>query len=88
MVGTRRALLRVSVAVAGLIGSALPAQETTTYKYDALGRLVTSVRSGGPNNGVTMGTCFDRAGNRARYDVATSMPAACPTPTPTPAPSP
>ena len=59
-------------------------QETTTYSYDGLGRLKGSTISGGTNSGRTTGTCFDAAGNRTRYDVATSAPGACPTPTPTP----
>ncbi|WP_363130087.1 hypothetical protein [Sphingomonas sp.] len=66
------------------MGSAAAAQETTTYTYDALGRLTGSSISGGPNSSRVTGTCFDAAGNRTRYDVATTVPAACPTPTPTP----
>lgn len=76
-------LLSSAVAVA-LMGGAALGQETTTYSYDALGRLTGSSISGGPNNTRTTGTCFDAAGNRTRYDVATSTPGACPTPTPTP----
>ncbi len=67
------------------------AQEITTYSYDELGRLVASTRSGGPNNGVAMGTCFDAAGNRTVYAVNTGGSASCagstPTPTPTPTPT-
>lgn len=70
-----------------LVGSAF-AQETTTYSYDAQGRLTGSTIAGGPNNSRQTGTCFDRAGNRTRYDVATSTPAVCPTPTPTYTPPP
>lgn len=79
-----------SVAVGTLMGSAALAQqaETTTYSYDALGRLTGSSISGGPNDSRKTGTCFDAAGNRTRYDMATSTPSACPTPTPTPTPSP
>lgn len=62
--------------------------ETTNYSYDALGRLSGSTITGGPNNSRQTGTCFDRAGNRMRYDVATSTPGVCPTPSPTPSPSP
>ena len=62
------------------------ASETKTYSYDALGRLTASTIAGGPNDTRQIGTCFDRAGNRMRYDVATAAPAACPTPTPTPSP--
>jgi YD repeat-containing protein len=69
---------------AGIAG----ASETKTYSYDALGRLTGSSIAGGPNNTRQTATCFDRAGNRLRYDVATSAPATCPTPTPTPSPSP
>ena len=86
-----RARTTFSLAVlstAMLFGAASIASETTTYSYDTLGRLVTATRSGGPSSGVTMKTCFDRAGNRMRQDVATSTPVACPTPTPTPTPSP
>ena len=58
--------------------------ETVNYSYDALGRLTGSTTTGGPNDTRRTGTCFDPAGNRVRYDVATSAPSACPTPTPTP----
>jgi len=73
-----------SVAAVTLAGGGAVGQETTTYNYDALGRLSGSSISGGPNNTRKTGTCFDPAGNRTRYDVATSAPGACPTPTPTP----
>jgi YD repeat-containing protein len=56
--------------------------ETVNYSYDELGRLTGSNTTGGPNNTRTTGICFDKAGNRMRYDVATSAPATCPTPTP------
>ncbi|MEG3145388.1 hypothetical protein U1839_12070 [Sphingomonas sp. RT2P30] len=71
-----------------LLAGMAAASETKTYSYDALGRLTGSVTSGGPNDTRQIGTCFDRAGNRMRYDVATGAPAACPTPTPTPTPTP
>ena len=70
--------------LAGMAG----ASETKTYTYDVLGRLTSSSIAGGPNDTRQTGTCFDRAGNRLRYDVATAAPAACPTPSPTPTPSP
>lgn len=56
--------------------------ETVNYTYDELGRLTVSNTTGGPNNTRTTGTCFDKAGNRMRYDVATATPTPCPTPTP------
>lgn len=56
--------------------------ETVNYTYDELGRLTGSNTTGGPNNTRATGTCFDKTGNRMRYDVATSAPSACPTPAP------
>lgn len=92
----RAELLTIIVAAGGLaIAATAPGaatspmgNETVTYSYDALGRLTDSSISGGPNNTRTTGTCFDRAGNRMRYDVANSAPSTCPTPSPTPTPSP
>jgi len=80
--------LATSVATAAILSCSALAQETTTYSYDGLGRLKGSVIAGGTNSGRTTGTCFDAAGNRTRYDVAMSIPAACPVPTPTPTQSP
>lgn len=40
------------------------ASETTSYKYDPLGRLIEVARSDGPANGVNSVYCLDRAGNR------------------------
>ncbi len=56
--------------------------EAINYTYDELGRLTGSNTTGGPNNTRTTGTCFDRAGNRIRYDVANAAPTPCPTPAP------
>ena len=87
----RRLLLMSGACSAGILcsfGSSSFASETKTYTYDALGRLTSSSIAGGPNDTRKTATCFDRAGNRLRYDVATSAPASCPTPTPTPTPSP
>ncbi len=63
-----------SVLIAFLLGVPSSAQETITYTYDSLGRLVTSSVSGGPNNGTQTGTTFDPADNRATYAV-TNAPA-------------
>jgi hypothetical protein len=53
------------IATAGL---ALPAvanaSETTTYSYDARGRLTQVARSGTVNNGVTTSYAHDKANNR------------------------
>lgn len=78
--------LAASVAAATILSCSALAQETTNYSYDGLGRLKGSTIVGGTNSGHITGTCFDAAGNRTRYDVATTSPAACPTPTPTPTP--
>lgn len=45
------------------------AQETTTYTYDPLGRLVASSTSGGSNAGVNVQSTYDPAGNRTHYQV-------------------
>ena len=78
-----------TMAIAMIAGPAISQSATETYTYDALGRLVKIDRSGGQNDGKITGTCFDPAGNRTRYDLSDSAPAACPTfvslPTPTPA---
>lgn len=79
----RRVVLSLAFGAAALMADSAAGQETTTFTYDALGRLTGSATVGGPNNMRQTGTCFDRAGNRTRYDVATATPAPCPTPTPT-----
>lgn len=84
----RKIWLLSSAATVILMGRAAIAQETTTYTYDALGRLTLSAITGGPNDTRKTGACFDAAGNRTRYDMATTTPSACPTPTPTSSPSP
>lgn len=45
------------------------ATETITYQYDALGRLVAVQSSGTVNNGQSVTTTFDAAGNRTNYKV-------------------
>lgn len=80
--------LMASAATVLTLSCAASAQETTSYSYDELGRLKASIISGGPNSTRQIGTCFDAAGNRVRYDVGTTTPAPCPTPTPTPTASP
>jgi hypothetical protein len=49
--------------------SALYAQETTTYSYDALGRMTNASQTGGPNNGVSSTYVYDSAGNRTDVTV-------------------
>lgn len=42
---------------------------TVTYTYDALGRLIAAESSGAVNDGQTVTTTFDAAGNRTSYAV-------------------
>ena len=66
----RRWLILVFVVLTTiLIAAPSIAQETVTYTYDALGRLIASSISGGPNNGTQTGTTFDPASNRTNYAV-------------------
>ena len=48
------------------LSSGAPATETTTFTYDALGRLVQSSNSGGPRNGLSSGTGYDPVGIRGQ----------------------
>jgi YD repeat-containing protein len=48
------------------------ANETATYAYDALGRLVLTSRSSGPSSGVTTSISYDPADNRTTYMVTGS----------------
>lgn len=59
----------VAIVAAAAAISAPAASETVTYSYDALGRLVGTSTSGGPNDGVGVGTTYDPAGNRCTYTV-------------------
>ena len=68
-----------SVCGAGLLlvlalGASSPAmaQETTTYSYDALGRVVGVARSGGPANGTNTAYAYDPASNRTNVTVTNS----------------
>ncbi len=51
-----------------LVATSVPVHsaETTTYAYDAKGRLVRVVKSGGPNSGTTTNYEHDKASNRKR----------------------
>jgi YD repeat-containing protein len=64
-------LLRIGTLIAAF---ALPcegalANETITYTYDELGRLVAVSTAGTVNNGQSVSTSFDPAGNRTNYTV-------------------
>lgn len=69
-----RRLIAITMGI--FLSSAASAQETTTYSYDALGRLVTSQISGGANNGTQTDIGYDPAGNRTTYAVGGSTTSA------------
>jgi hypothetical protein len=62
-----------SVAPAGAAG----ADETLTYRYDALGRLVSTTTSGCANNGLATAVGYDPAGNRQSYTVTGAGATGC-----------
>lgn len=47
-------------------------QETTTYTYDALGRVITVQHSGGPTDGTAATYSYDPASNRTNVTVTLS----------------
>jgi YD repeat-containing protein len=65
----RSARCRAALVAAAILGSAsiALASETSTYNYDALGRLTSVARAGGPNSGTQVSTAFDAAGNRSAH---------------------
>ena len=82
--------LMAGASALGLLVASVPlvASDTTTFTYDALGRLVKSSISGGSSNGWKTQNCFDQAGNRTRYDLASETLSSCSAPAPSPSPSP
>ena len=63
-------LMRVAIGFMLLLGSgAAWASETVTYSYDAKGRLVQVVHTGGPANGTQQTYTHDAADNRQRLVV-------------------
>lgn len=68
------------ILAAGLPGGA-SADETISYRYDGLGRLVEARSTGSVNNDVVRSACYDPAGNREIYKVnSTGIAAACDAP--------
>lgn len=61
--------LDVAAAAVLLLAAPLPssAAETVTYRYDALGRLISTQSAGSVNNNQAHSLCFDKADNRTRY---------------------
>lgn len=65
-----RCLLMASL----LLTTAAAASETTTYTYDALGRLIASSNAGGPRDGKAVLSSYDDAGNRRTHAVGVPTP--------------
>jgi YD repeat-containing protein len=61
-----------ATALAAVLTTQASANETTTYTYDALGRLTNSATTGTVNSGMNVSTVFDAAGNRTNYTVTGS----------------
>jgi YD repeat-containing protein len=75
----------LGIAIALLAITPAHGAETITYKYDALGRLITKSSAGSVNAGKKVTVCYDAAGNRKVYKVAANGTAAvCPAAVPTP----
>ncbi len=70
----RRDLFIVLMAAAALLAGARPASagETTTYSYDALGRLTNAAHSGSVNGGLNQAYSHDAADNRTNVTVTGS----------------
>ena len=68
----RRSIICLAVGFVALPPPLL-AGTTTTYTYDALGRLVQANTTGTINNGVAMTTSYDPADNRTSYVVTGSV---------------
>lgn len=81
MISGKYILVGAACVLAALGSVSAEAQETTTYDYDALGRLARTGTAGGPNSGTSTGTCFDKAGNRVQYVVSASGLPTCATQT-------
>ena len=54
------------------VPTSLMAQETTTFSYDAKGRVTKSTRTSGPSGGVVTTYDYDRADNRTKVSVTGS----------------
>jgi len=65
--------MRALALIFGLgIATAAVASETSTYSYDARGRLIDVSRSGSVNNGIATCYSLDQADNRSNVTIATS----------------
>lgn len=60
----------------GGFSATVSANETLSYTYDALGRLIITKSTGSTNNNEARSICYDKAGNRITYNANTSGAAA------------
>jgi hypothetical protein len=67
-----RTIALVCSALALGVSSQVTASETTTYSYDALGRLTTSGHSGTVNNNLQQSYSHDAADNRSNVTITNS----------------
>lgn len=79
--------LALSTIIYTLAMPASHAAETVNHQYDALGRLISSSKSGGPASGAQTTTAYDPAGNRSNQTV-TGAGGGGGTPPPPPPPPP
>ncbi len=68
----RKSIVAAVVVVANVAALPVTAQDTTTYQYDALGRLIQSTTVGGANDGLDYQYEYDAADNRKRVTVSGS----------------
>ena len=78
IVATRIRQAKCAILLTSMALAAAPAiaGETTTYTYDALGRLTGSASTGTVNNNLNTTIQYDPAGNRTNYTVTGSTNAA------------
>ncbi len=73
----RLAKFKIAVVALSVFAAAVAlAGDTTTYTYDALGRLISNTVANGPNNGRQTSTTFDQGDNRSNYSVTGTSAAA------------
>lgn len=66
----RIALVFKAILSIAVVATQARAAETTTYTYDALGRLTGTSIAGSVNSGVATDSAYDPAGNRDNYNVS------------------
>jgi len=75
-----------AVALASVAAGGVHAQETVTYRYDALGRLIRIEHQGTANHAINTNYQYDKAGNRTEHATAAGLapvpPPALPEPLP------